>query len=78
MMADGQGPPPALWSAEEPHLYYLLLTLRAKDGSIIECESCQVSSLLLAPIKYMIYEESLGLAENSPAQARTYLPDDLL
>lgn len=47
MMADGQGQPPALWSAEEPHLYYLVLTLRAKDGSIIECESCQVNLLPL-------------------------------
>ena len=48
MMAEGQGPPPALWSAENPQLYYLVLTLRAKDGSIIECESCQVSLLRLA------------------------------
>ena len=46
MMADGQGPLPALWSAEEPNLYYLVLTLRAKDGSIIECESCQVRQLI--------------------------------
>ena len=42
MMAEGQGAPPALWSAEEPHLYYLVLTLRGKDGHVIEAESCQV------------------------------------
>lgn len=33
---------PALWSAEEPNLYILVLTLLSPDGSHIESESCQV------------------------------------
>ncbi len=33
---------PALWSAEEPHLFILVLTLTAPDGSHVESESCQV------------------------------------
>ena len=33
---------PALWSAEEPNLYILVLSLIAPDGSHVESESCQV------------------------------------
>ena len=33
---------PALWSAEEPNLYILVLSLIGPDGSHIESESCQV------------------------------------
>jgi len=33
---------PALWSAEEPNLYALVLTLVGPDGSVLECESTQV------------------------------------
>ena len=40
MMDSGEGP--RLWSAEEPHLYVLVLSLLNKDKSLIEAESCQV------------------------------------
>lgn len=33
---------PALWSAEEPNLYILVMSLIAPDGSHVESESCQV------------------------------------
>ena len=36
------GGPPALWSAERPHLYLLLLALVGKDGAAVEYEACQV------------------------------------
>lgn len=36
---------PALWSAEEPNLYILVLSLIAPDGSHVESESCQVRKL---------------------------------
>lgn len=31
-----------LWSAEQPHLYTLVLELRDSDGGVLEYESCQV------------------------------------
>ena len=34
--------PPALWSAEEPNLYALVLTLVGPDGSVLEAEATQV------------------------------------
>ena len=36
------GDPPALWSAEEPNLYALVLTLVGPDGTILEAEATQV------------------------------------
>lgn len=37
------GGPPLLWSAEQPHLYTLMMELvHLEDGSTIEIESCQV------------------------------------
>ncbi|MDI7275689.1 MAG: glycoside hydrolase family 2 TIM barrel-domain containing protein [Anaerolineae bacterium] len=33
---------PKKWSAEQPHLYTLLLTLRSADGRVVEAESCRV------------------------------------
>ena len=41
---DFAGSLPQLWSAEEPHLYVLVLSLLAADGSWIESESCQVQA----------------------------------
>lgn len=41
MMLQGEAGP-ALWSAEEPNLYILVLSLIAPDGSHMESESCQV------------------------------------
>ncbi|KAL3153868.1 hypothetical protein ABBQ32_013441 [Trebouxia sp. C0010 RCD-2024] len=41
MMLQGEAGP-ALWSAEEPNLYILVLSLIAPDGSHVESESCQV------------------------------------
>ena len=35
--------PPLLWSAEEPNLYVLVLSLLDKQKNLIEAESCQVS-----------------------------------
>lgn len=43
MMQQGDAGP-ALWSAEEPNLYILVLSLIAPDGSHVESESCQVRS----------------------------------
>lgn len=43
MMLQGKAGP-ALWSAEEPNLYILVLSLIAPDGSHVESESCQVST----------------------------------
>lgn len=34
---------PLLWSAEEPNLYVLVLSLLDKQKTLIEAESCQVS-----------------------------------
>ena len=42
---------PSLWSAEEPHLYILVLSLIAPDGSHLESESCQVNIVLAAQPK---------------------------
>ena len=39
-----EGKLPALWSAEEPHLYILVLTLLGKDGEHLDSESTQVHS----------------------------------
>jgi len=33
---------PNLWSAETPHLYTLVLTLKDESGKIVECRSCRV------------------------------------
>lgn len=33
---------PKLWSAERPHLYTLVITLKDAAGSVVDCESCQV------------------------------------
>ncbi|XP_022867807.1 uncharacterized protein LOC111387485 [Olea europaea var. sylvestris] len=33
---------PKLWSAEQPNLYTLVITLKDASGLIIDCESCQV------------------------------------
>lgn len=33
---------PKLWSAEQPNLYTLVVTLKDASGNIIDCESCQV------------------------------------
>lgn len=33
---------PKLWSAEQPNLYTLVVTLKDASGNIVECESCQV------------------------------------
>ena len=41
---------PALWSAEEPNLYILVLSLIAPDGSHVESESCQVRKLQSLPL----------------------------
>ncbi len=35
-------PQPALWSAEAPHLYTLLLVLRDPDGRVLEVESARI------------------------------------
>ena len=43
MMQQGDAGP-ALWSAEEPNLYILVLSLIAPDGSHVESESCQVGA----------------------------------
>ena len=40
MMEDGE--PPLLWSAEEPNLYVLVLSLLDDKGQLVEAESCQV------------------------------------
>lgn len=39
-----EGEPPQLWSAEEPNLYVLVLSLLDKGGKLLEAESCQVRS----------------------------------
>jgi beta-galactosidase/beta-glucuronidase len=39
---------PAKWSAETPHLYTLLLTLRDENGAITEVESCRVGFRTIA------------------------------
>ena len=39
MMQEGA---PRLWSAEEPHLYVLTLSLLGPDGHVYEAESTQV------------------------------------
>ena len=44
MMADE---PPLLWSAEEPNLYVLVLSLLDKQKKLIESESCQVGFCVL-------------------------------
>ncbi|KVI08504.1 Beta galactosidase small chain/ domain 5 [Cynara cardunculus var. scolymus] len=33
---------PKLWSAEQPNLYTLVVTLKDASGNIVDCESCQV------------------------------------
>ncbi|XP_050381024.1 uncharacterized protein LOC126798186 isoform X2 [Argentina anserina] len=33
---------PRLWSAEQPNLYTLVVTLKDKSGNIVDCESCLV------------------------------------
>ena len=46
MMQQGSAGP-ALWSAEEPNLYILVLSLIGPDGSHVESESCQVNFAVL-------------------------------
>ena len=41
MLAEGT-PAPRLWSAEEPNLYILVLSLLGPQGDVIEAESAQV------------------------------------
>ncbi|KAL7120394.1 hypothetical protein ACP275_02G120100 [Erythranthe tilingii] len=38
----GKLPMPKLWSAEQPNLYTLVLTLKDSPGNIVDVESCQV------------------------------------
>ncbi|XP_059651992.1 uncharacterized protein LOC132299418 isoform X1 [Cornus florida] len=33
---------PKLWSAEQPNLYTLVITLRDASGDVVDCESCQI------------------------------------
>lgn len=42
------GVQPALWSAEAPNLYVLVLTLLGRDDAHIESESCQARSCFAA------------------------------
>lgn len=42
MMAEDE--PPLLWSAEEPNLYVLVLSLLDGSDQLLESESCQVMS----------------------------------
>ena len=49
-MMDQGSSGPALWSAEEPNLYILVLSLMAPDGSHVESESCQVRKLQQQPL----------------------------
>lgn len=35
---------PSLWSAECPYCYILVVELRDRHGSIVECEACQVGT----------------------------------
>lgn len=39
--------PPQLWSAEEPNLYVLVLSLLDGEKKLLEAESCQVRHLCL-------------------------------
>ena len=41
MMKQSEGAP-LLWSAEEPHLYVLVLSVLTSSGDVIEAESTQV------------------------------------
>ena len=49
MMGQQEPTGPALWSAEDPNLYILVLSLLGPDGSHVESESCQVSHRNLQP-----------------------------
>lgn len=40
---------PRLWSAEEPHLYVLVLSVLTPTGDVIEAESTQVRTAALGP-----------------------------
>lgn len=53
MMMEGE--PPLLWSAEEPHLYALVISLLDKEKTLLEAESCQVGCSLL----HAQFEESV-------------------
>ena len=44
---------PRLWSAEEPHLYILVLSLLGPQGDVIEAESTQVRTAQL-PLLQMV------------------------
>ena len=48
-MLKQSGGPPLLWSAEEPHLYVLVLSVLTDSGDVIEAESTQVLTLLQMP-----------------------------
>lgn len=46
MMGQQNPTGPALWSAEDPNLYILVLSLLSPDGAHVESESCQVQQHL--------------------------------
>lgn len=52
----GQIMMPKLWSAEQPYLYTLVITLKDASGCIIDCESCQVGirEILKAPKQLLV------------------------
>ncbi|XP_016484658.1 uncharacterized protein LOC107805179 [Nicotiana tabacum] len=41
-MLVGKVQAPKLWSAEQPNLYTLVVTLKDASGNLVDCESCQV------------------------------------
>ncbi|CAN4076190.1 unnamed protein product [Withania somnifera] len=41
-MLVGKVQAPKLWSAEQPNLYTLVITLKDASGNLVDCESCQV------------------------------------
>lgn len=55
---------PLLWSAEEPHLYRLVLSLLNKNDTIIECEGCDVG------FRVIIIEDGLLKLNGQPLLIR--------
>ncbi|KAG9129366.1 hypothetical protein Leryth_016643 [Lithospermum erythrorhizon] len=41
-LLEGKLERPKLWSAEQPNLYTLVVSLKDKSGNIVDCESCQI------------------------------------
>ncbi|KAK4411137.1 Beta-galactosidase [Sesamum angolense] len=52
---------PKLWTAEQPNLYTLVVTLKDASGHVVDCESCQIGIRKISKAPKQMLGTNLGL-----------------